>query len=270
MKLSTQEADLFFELMWSLQFYVNKKLKLIPQQASPVEYKDIDYKDKSVIRNALYENITLIDDYLKENPQNFSAENLNIIKSWKKFQKGRFIIERFLKRYAVFIHDDVVYGVVALYDELEDVLWGNPMPYLSEAVLLPFKGKIIYDGLLQGSRLYFGGGMKSNFKEIYMTAKQNKRIITSFDEEFEVEEFKKPSKEIIQRAEDIAKEAKKLSSGKDMPAIHSPAFSLAKTGTNFAKLALDDPDDTVALWKALKQIERAVRKAETILYRAES
>ena len=64
MKLSIQEADLFFELMWSLQFYLNKKLKLIPQLASPVEYKDIDYKDKSIVRKALYENITLIDDYL--------------------------------------------------------------------------------------------------------------------------------------------------------------------------------------------------------------
>ncbi len=269
MKLSTQEADLFFELMRSLQFYINKRLKLIPQPASPADYKNVDLQDRLVLRDTFYENITLLDDYLKENPQKFSRENLEIIASWKKFQKGRFIIERFLKRYAVFIQDDAVYGVVALHEEFEDILWGHPMPFLCETVLLPFKGKIIYDGLLEGSRLYFGGGMKSSFKEIYMTAKQNKRIITSFDEDFEVEEFKKPSKEIIQRAENIAKEAKKLRSGKDMPAIHSPAFSLAKTGTDFAKLALDDPDDTVALWKALKKIERAVRKAETILHRAE-
>ena len=30
MKLSQQEADLFFKLMWALQFYVNRQLGLVP------------------------------------------------------------------------------------------------------------------------------------------------------------------------------------------------------------------------------------------------
>ena len=94
MKLTTQDADLFFKLMWSLQSYVNLKLIIHPKIIMVEEYQKLPSSEKLSVRNALYDNIELIDEYLKDNPQNFSEEELEIVKSWKKFQRGDFFIER--------------------------------------------------------------------------------------------------------------------------------------------------------------------------------
>jgi hypothetical protein len=34
MKLSTEDADLFYKLMWRLQFYVNRQRQILPNVAS--------------------------------------------------------------------------------------------------------------------------------------------------------------------------------------------------------------------------------------------
>ena len=272
MKLTTQDADLFFKLMWSLQSYVNLKLIIHPKIIMVEEYQKLPSSEKLSVRNALYDNIELIDEYLKDNPQNFSEEELEIVKSWKKFQRGDFFIERLLKKYAIFIGGKKVYGVLALYDTLENVLPYVRWPYYTKAVLLPFKGKIIYDGLLQGYRISFGGGMKSDLKETYMAAKQNGRIIESFfpqtQAEIEVRK-KKPIKDWGPTLGKISQQVKKLRSSSGAPAIHSPAFSLAKASIEFAKLAVENPDDITELLRVLKKVERATSKAEKVLYRSE-
>ena len=272
MKLSTQDADLFYKLMWSLQTYVNLKLELLPGIVTVEEYQMLPTSEKFTVREALYDNIGLVDTYLEENPQDLSKEELEIVESWKKFQQGDFLIERLLKKYAVFIGGEKVYGVLALHETFDDVLPYVQLPYYAKAVLLPFKGKIIYDGLLNSYAISFGGGIKSNLKETYMAAKQNGKIIESFDPQKQAEltaRGKKPVKDFGPTLEEISQQAKKLRSSSGAPAIHSPAFGLVKASLELAKLAVDNPDDIDGLWNALKKVERAIRKAETVLYRAE-
>ncbi len=270
MKLSTQDAGLFFKLMWSLQTYVNLKLEIIPDIGTVDEYQKLPSSEKLSVREALYDNINLVDAYLEENPQKLSQEELEIIKSWKKFQRGDFFIERLLKKYAIFIGDEKVYGVLALYETLEDVLPYARWPYYAKTVLLPFKSKVIYDGLLQGYAVSFGGGIKATLRETYMAAKQSGRIIDSFDLKKQVERTvndKKSINDFGPTIDEISRQSKKLRSSSDAPAIHSPAFSLAKASIEFTKLAVDDPDDIDGLWRALKKVERAIGKVETALYR---
>lgn len=272
MKLSTQDAELYFKLMWPLQLYVNLKLEILHDIDIVEEYLNLPSSEKLAVRDALYDNIELVDSYLEENPQDLSEEELEIVKSWKQFQRGDFFIERLLKKYAIFIRGKKVYSVLALYDTFEDVLPYVRLPYYAKAVLLPFKGQIIYDGILQGYSLMFGGGTKSNLKETYMAAKQNGRIIESFDPKNQAEQAirdKKPIKDWGPTINEISKQVKKLRSSSGAPAIHSPAFSIAKASIEFVKLAVDNPEDIDELWKALKKVERAIGKAETVLYRAE-
>jgi hypothetical protein len=272
MKLSKQDADLFFKLMWSLQNYVNQRLGILSEVATVDGYQKLPSSEKLKVREKLYENIELIDAYLEENPQNFSKAELKIIESWKKFQQGDFFIERLLKKYAIFIGGDQVYAVLALYEPFEDVLPFANFPYYAKAVLLPFKGKIIYDGLLQGYAVSFGSGIRYDLKETYMAAKQNGRIIESFDSQKQstkVVVSKKPDQDFGTTIDEISQLAKKLRSGGAAPAIHSPAFSVAKVSIDFAKLAVENPDDIDSLWKALKKVENAIKKAETVLYRSE-
>ncbi|MEA3335961.1 MAG: DUF6605 domain-containing protein, partial [Chloroflexota bacterium] len=80
------------------------------------------------------------DAYLEENPQELSQEEREIVRSWKKFVRGDFYIKRLLKKYAV----------LALHDSFEDMLAFTRLPCYAKAVLLPFKNKIVYDGILQG------------------------------------------------------------------------------------------------------------------------
>lgn len=272
MKLSKQDADLFFKLMWSLQNYINLKLEILPDITNVDEYQKLSSAEKLTVREKLYENIELIDSYLEENPQNLPGEELEIIRGWKKFQRGDFFIERLLKKHAIFIGGDKVYAVLALYDTFEDVLPYLSLPYYAKAVLLPFKGKIIYDGLLQGYTVSFGSGIKYDLKETYMSAKQNRRIIDSFDASKRIAKAvvsRKASKDLGPIIDEISHHAKKLRSSSGAPAIHSPTFSLTKASIEFAKLAVEHPDDIDNLWKALKKVERALRRAETVLYRSE-
>ena len=267
MKLTTQEADLFFKLMLSLQHFVNQRLGIIPGVATLEEYQSLPFGEKLKVRKALYDHPELIDEYVKENPQRYSSDELEIVKGWKRFKRGAFFIERLLKRYAVFIGDDNVYGVFALKDALEDVV--PFIPFYVQAVLLPFKGKIVYDGLLEGHNMYLGKGIRYDLKETYMAAKQQGRIIVSFDAQ---DQKKKPparKKDWKPLLDEIAQKAKKLRSSRGEPAVHSPAFSLIKASIEFARAAIDNPDDTDELWKAYDRVERAMRRAETVLYRSE-
>ena len=152
MKLSPNEVALFYKLMWPLQFYVNQQLNLLPDVDSVETYaNDYDFEEKLPVRNALYEHSELIDTFVAENPAHLTGEELALVRSWKKFVAGDFYLERFLKKGAIFIHSgksSQVYVVLGLTESLEAMFqhYYRP-PILVKTVLLPFKGRIIYDGL---------------------------------------------------------------------------------------------------------------------------
>ena len=164
MKLSQQDADLYFELMWSLQFFINGELALLPDVASIAVYRDLPQDEKLKVREAMYEKPTLIEKYVKENPDQFSAENLAIVSKWQNFVMGNFYIERYLKKFTVFIGEDNVYGVLGLYEGLEEIIHKSHLPMYVRAMLLPFKGQVIYDGLLQSYSVFFWGRHQSGLE----------------------------------------------------------------------------------------------------------
>ncbi len=272
MKLSEQEAKLFFQLMWALQFYVNQKLKIHPEIQRIDDYADSSTEQKVKVREALYENLEFFDSFVQKNPQNFSEEKLAVVSSWKKFIIGQFFIERLLKKYAVLIQEDKVYGVLGLSQGFDELTYHSNLPLYIETILLPFKGKIIYDGLLGFRNIYFGGGIKRNLKETYLRAKQNNLIIESLEMSHEENQNKlkpKSFKNWKPELDDLARKVKKLKGSVDHPAIYSPAFSLVKASVDFAQLAVSDVNDQESLHKALQKVRRAFNKSNTVLYREE-
>jgi len=181
-KRSAEDAKLYFDLMLALQHYVNQELKILPKVKNSKEYsKKFGTEEKVQVRNALYENPAMIESFIKNNPEKFDTDKLDIISNWQNFIQGEFFIERFLKNYAIFIKDDDVYAVSALYDSFDDFIPPAILPIYVKAVLLPFKGKIIYDGVFVPYNMLFGNGYKSDLKEVYMDAKLNNRIIKTID-----------------------------------------------------------------------------------------
>lgn len=271
MKLSEAEAALFYELMWALQFYVKQQLNLLPEIKTLQQYIDASVEDKVQVREALYAHPNLIDEFLQDNPPGFSEDKLVIIAQWKQFIAGDFYIQRILKKYTIFIgQDDRVYGVVGLQEELEDIFYMAQLPLLVKAVLLPFKDRIIYDGLFQGYNIYFGSGISGNLKEIYLTAKQRGEIIETLAESPARSVTSPPGKPLKDWTPELAEllaTASKLKGGGGQPAINSPVFSLIKASIELGQAAVSQSEDNQQLWKLLSKVEQSVRKVERCLYR---
>lgn len=56
MNLTKQDADLYFDLMWKLQWYVNNVCKIISPIKSPQAYAKISTEDKLKVRTYLFDN----------------------------------------------------------------------------------------------------------------------------------------------------------------------------------------------------------------------
>jgi len=271
MVLSEDDAKLFYRLMWPLQFFVNQRLKLIPACSTLEEYQSLTAEQKLKVRDALYKNIQLVDEFVTENPAGFGAEELQIIKGWKRFVAGEFFIERYLAKHAILIKDQTVYAVLGLFDPLEFNAPRELLPVYVKTVLLPFKGRVIYDGLLQPHQIYFGGGVRSDLRETYLTAKQNQRIVESLEagpQETARNNPRKPAKDWSTKIDALRASAQALSAGASALPIQGSVFSLVKASLEMAHVAVENPDDIKQLWEQARKTERALRKVLTILNRA--
>jgi hypothetical protein len=272
MKLTTEEVNLFFELTLSLHLFVNTKLNIIPDIQSLDDYTDLPQESKYQVRERIYDQPDLIDDYISKNPDQLNDEKLGIVRQWKHFVRGQFYIERFLKDYAIFIDEDKVYGVLGLYQGFDEFFHKSHLPTCIQTVLLPFRGKIVYDGLMQSYNVFFGSGIKRSLKEDYMKAKQNGRIITALEDgqakqSATAKKSPQKSKDWSTEIEQLVAISKKLKGGNGQPMINSPAFSLVKASIALANDALQDPSNFNALLKDLQKVERAAKKVEDTLYR---
>jgi hypothetical protein len=275
MKLSDQDAQLYYQLMWRLQYYVNEQRHILDEEVdSPEDYGLLPPEDRIQVRDVLWEEPALIDRYVRANPDGLERDELDIVQSWKHAVKGTFYIYRLLKKHAIFLDTEGnVYGVLGLMDDLDVLLEmmspGLGLPAMVDTVLLPFKGRIIYDGLLRGYSIAFGGGVRSSFHEQYMTAKQNGRIITSLEEGVtKVEPSKPPAPDppLLATLDELVQTTEKLRGG---PPVQSAALMLLRASAGLAQSVVSAPDDTEALWAKERQVRTALTRLQRALDRAE-
>jgi hypothetical protein len=279
MYLSFEESDLFFRTNLSLHLYVNRELGLYPNANSLDDLLTLKLDDKMAIRNALYDHPELIDRLVKENPFGLDGEELELAASWKNFIRDKFIIERQLKKHAIFIRNDEVYGVLGLSHKIAQIEGGLAYPVMVETVLLPFKDRIVYDGLLNRYNVILGPGIKKMLKETYMSAKRNGRIITSLvghgpsegagkgrGQKGKAPASSRALQEKRRILAELSERARRLRRSVHDPEICSPAFSLLKASIEFAQLASSDIQDFHQQQKCLKKLKATLRKLENSLY----
>ena len=268
MNLSQEDANLFYKLMWGLQFYVSRQLQVLPKVHSVQEYAALPMPDKMTVRDALWKNPKWIDAYLVSGSEPLSDIEGKIIRSWNRFIADRFQIFRFLKDHTIFIgQQSKVFGVVELNSSLADIFAGQPLPILVETVLLPFNGQIIYDGILRPYNMVFGKGIRSDLNETYMKAKQNGRIITTLEPEATaVLQDKIPegtNKEWVAITEEIVKATERMRGG---PAIQSASLTLLRTSARVTEAALKRVNEE-DLWQLTHQTKKALHRLQTVLER---
>jgi hypothetical protein len=180
MRLPASEVDLFYKLHPALLFYAKQQLGLARHVTTLAQLMAMPEEERYALRSALYEHVHVIDAFIQENPQHFSADELGIVESWKHFVHGQFYVFRHLKPYTVFLDaasPPKAYGVLALHDDFTDVF--PHVPIMIDTVLLPFKTHITYDGQCRYYNIFFGGGIRRGLHESYQLAKAQYGIITT-------------------------------------------------------------------------------------------
>lgn len=145
--LSKKDADLFYKTYFAVLEYTNnyyhiKKLKIYKQN-SINPYDLIEIIDKFCDNKDL-----IVTKFIKENPYKFNKDELDIVSNYRKVIRGLFILIRYEKEYSIFVNQDKAYMVKGLNAPIDEVIYYNNLPYPSFTTLLPFKDKIVYDGLL--------------------------------------------------------------------------------------------------------------------------
>ncbi|MDM8521386.1 hypothetical protein QUF64_15170 [Anaerolineales bacterium HSG6] len=273
MQLSPNDTKLFYKILWSLYLYTNQKLNVVENISTLIEMDRLAQEKKFKIRKVLFENLQLLDQFVVDNPTQLDEAELQIAHKWKNAVSGRFYILRFLKRHAILVTAEgieKVYGVIGLVDPLKEVFYGARLPLLVHTNLLPFKGKITYDGMMSPYSISFGSGIRSGINEAYQRAKQNKRLIVSLEPEHQARQTSKPKKEAPDwrpTLNDLVATTKRLKGADDV--LQTKAYTILKASAELAHAAAHTPDDLDNLSKLTRKVERAIKQMDTVIERAE-
>jgi hypothetical protein len=182
MLLKTEDAKQFFRLHGTLMLFVNQRLNVIPKTvATPEDFVDLMREGGVKLRAALNGKLDLIESFVDENPAHLPEDELDIVRSWRHLVAGRFYVFRELKKYTVFLtttEPAIAYGVLGLSQPIEDLI-GPFLPVMTQTVLLPFKGKIVYDGLMSSYNISFGPGIRRSLNKSFKEAKLRHGIVTT-------------------------------------------------------------------------------------------
>ena len=175
MVLSNQDVELYYKLWLQVLEFVNNKYEINSNIKNMEEAKHLNPDDVKEIANRLWDDVSVIDEYLSKNADDISEEEQEIIKGWKRRIRGDFLLERNLKKGSIFISmdDEQVYQVSGIRTCWEEMFWYTSMPVMMKATFIPFKDVIISDGVVMAYNVIVGPAMKKSYKDIYMTAKKS-------------------------------------------------------------------------------------------------
>jgi hypothetical protein len=179
MRLPPEEAKHFLELHMGLVGWGARRLDPKSAIHDATTLRAASLNEIVDARDRVFDKPALLDAYVAENPDGLSAADLELVSAWRRFVRGNFVAERDLKRYTVLLdlkNPPTAYGVLSLNDEITDIL---PMiPMLVEAVLVPWRGAIVCDGLLRYQNVHLGPGIRRRVKEAYRQAKARGIVVS--------------------------------------------------------------------------------------------
>ena len=276
MNLSNEESALFFKLWFSLLAYANRHLQVVPGIVEPEDILDEPREQVVKIRDALVKHPELLESYIRENPATLPPEELAVVSSWRHWVSGDFFVVRFLKPYAVFLSSKEpghLYGVISLYDPLEKVLGGGPVPIYVRVLLLPFRQRIIYDGIIVFHSIYFGPGFRASLNDTYNELKEREGIIEQLTDSsgrpqirtsLDRQKPRKPAPDWYPVVAEIVAQAEKMRQADTK--VQSAAFGLLRAAAALAQSTLADPSAKEEHIQALRQVNSALTRLKKLLY----
>jgi hypothetical protein len=277
--LSTSETELFYQLQGYLMVFANRQFKILPADTAPDQIRKQPLEQLIKLRDICYDKPQIVEQYLVANPDRLSAAELAIVASWQQRITGDFYIMKHLKAYSVLMsakEPTHLYGVLGLYDPIEIATRGAPLPLLVQAVLLPFRDRITYDGLLSTYRVSFGSGIRSGLNATYGRVKEREGIIealigpdgqpqtiTSLDRKAPA----KPAPDWRPVVDEIVAKTEKMRQADTR--LQGAAFGLLRAAANLAQASLQEQGSEDEAVKRMKAVRAALTKVEKLLYEEE-
>jgi len=181
MLLEAREADQFHRLYQPLLAFAAARLGGVAGVTNLASFKIASIEVKAQVRDSLYDHPELIDEFADTITASRNESEVAIIRSWRNFVRGTFTLERDLKRHTIFLPNEspeVGYGVLGLTTEIVEML-PAPLPVMVDAVLLPWHGRIVCDGMVSSYSVVLGSGIRSSLRENYRRAREEGKIITT-------------------------------------------------------------------------------------------
>lgn len=182
-QLSPEECRLFYETWFGLMSFVNERRNVIKTKIKPEYPNPVTDMMIHKVREVLWKKPEMIDEYISE--AELPQEKIDILKLWRtNHKRGMFFILEYQPEYAVVIAsneqgEDSLYGIKGISNSVANTLQRS-LPAQIETVLLPFKGKIIYDSFMSTMQIGFAEGAKAAFRGMYDKAIEH-GIITSLE-----------------------------------------------------------------------------------------
>jgi hypothetical protein len=210
----------------------------------------------------------LLDEFVGENPFSLSRAQLSDAQLFRHSVVGRFYVERCLKNHAIFLWNGKVYAVGGLTERIDDVLYraaGIKQGLLLDATLMPFRGRIVWDGIVSLYNVSFGPGTRRQFKDDYVRAKDRGDIISSLDPSAVKPAQRDVGKDWRPIVDSIVAATDKL--GKTNTSLQAASFRLLKVSALMAQAATREPlggEDLTGLLKkavlSINQVSEAIAR----------
>src|SRR5258708_16912269 len=175
-----QETECLYRMWFPLWHDVNTQLQLVPAFPVAPGKEEVSTADIIQVRDALWADDALREQFIAENPAQLSAADLALVASWQYRLAGPFYIFRSLQHYTIFLsttsppHPHGVLRFVSTFEETAPI----PLPRYTQAALLPFEHHITYDGLLTSYNVVFCPGYRKDMQQIFRNIQDREGIIT--------------------------------------------------------------------------------------------
>ncbi|MCH4206925.1 MAG: hypothetical protein LKF79_00750 [Solobacterium sp.] len=147
--ISSTDADQFYHLYFSLLAYVNRKTHLCTDiNDSLLHQLGVNSQGAFDLAEAFCKDPhRYVSEFIKENPYHLSRKELELVQPFERAVRNPFFILQVKQEYTIFADDDHLYAVKGVRANIDTLLDNYRFPIMAAAVLLPFKDRIIFDGV---------------------------------------------------------------------------------------------------------------------------
>ncbi len=268
MILSSDEAPDFFTVLAALDTFANRRLKLVPDVDDIDDMRHTSLHARHKIRTAVWTQPSILAEFARTNPFDLPERLIEDARRFQHAVTGRFFCERILKRHAIVIsmsEPTVVYAMEGLSDPVNSVL-SRTVPggvgAMFDTTLLPWRGRIVWDGLISILSIHAGPGIRRSYTREYTAAKDAGAVVTSLGEAPRITaKPRKASRDWRPVMSEIIAATDAL--GKTDTALQAATFSMLQASARLAQATLDGGDESVL--DAARRVDRAWRKTVRLI-----